>query len=200
MNKQFDIEGFSRLFSSTESSTLVVIPARSGSRRFPDKNIYPYQGTPLMIRSALSAKRMQCAPRVVISTDSSEYSRIATSYNIETIMRPKHLGCDSSPKQDCIIHAISELYTTSRYLPRYVISLQANSLGITTALLDNVFSSHYAEDTYVLKETVTIDQSGNQNGAIRIMNIASAFQPSLSTYLYTYIADLTDIHYPSDLK
>ena len=56
---------------------IAVIPARSGSKSIPDKNIYMLNGYPLMaysIRCALKSKRID---RVIVSTDSEKYASIA---------------------------------------------------------------------------------------------------------------------------
>lgn len=198
MNKVLDTDSFKRLFPNSQS-LLVVIPARSGSKRFPDKNIASYRQHPLFVHSALAAQSMSCRPRVIVSTDSPSYRDICDAYNIESLRRPAHLSCDSSPKLDAITHVVHSLYNSEKYLPRHVLSLQANSLGITTELLNSVFTQHEGSQPMVLKETISINDDGQQNGAIRLMNIATLFQPSLSTYLFTYTHNLIDVHYPEDL-
>lgn len=199
MNISTSERSHKQLFSNHLPSLLVVIPARSGSKRLPDKNIQLYSGRPMMINAALAAQQMSCRPRVLISTDSSHYSSIARSYSIECLIRPSHLGCDSSPKLDVIKHACISLYQDSSYLPQNVLSLQANSLRLSTQMLDQVYNQHIKKACNVLNETVSINSNGDQNGAIRLVSIASLFQNSLSTYLSTYTVDLPDVHTLEDL-
>ncbi len=199
MNVQRDQEIIKRIFKSNRSDTLVVIPARSGSKRFPDKNIYEIDNSPLMIRAAKEALKMKNKPRVIISTDSDRYYKICQKHNIEYDIRKPFLGCDSAPKQAVIADTCLNLYERERYLPNYVISLQANSPDVKASDLDNIFKHHLVDNKYVYKETISINKNGDQNGAIRIMNIATVFQESLSTYLTTYKINLRDVHHFSDL-
>lgn len=73
---------------------LGLIPARSKSVRVKDKNIRPLGGNkPLMawtIEVALKAGLSQ----VVVSTDSEEYSDVATFYGAHVLMRPTELSGD----------------------------------------------------------------------------------------------------------
>ena len=199
MNKLRKSSLINRIFSSKESDILVVIPARSGSKRLKDKNIYPVNGTPMMINSANQAKNMKAKPRVIISIDSPRYSKICKENNIDYSFRINFLGSDSAPKQDVIRETCISLYEKEKYLPSYVISLQANSPDITTDHLDRIYEHHLKQIDFVYRETISVDTNGDQNGAIRIMNIASVFQNSLSTYLTTYPINLRDIHTIEDL-
>jgi 3-deoxy-manno-octulosonate cytidylyltransferase (CMP-KDO synthetase) len=60
------------LFERDEESmdrTLVVIPARYGSTRFPGKALADLAGKPLVVRVAQRAARMRTAAKIVIATD-----------------------------------------------------------------------------------------------------------------------------------
>lgn len=199
MNTKRDPEIIKYLFESDSGNTLVVIPARSGSKRFIDKNIYLIDGLPMMINSANAALNMKVNPRVIISVDSLRYASICEKFNIEYLMRKPYLGCDSAPKQEVITDACLNLYANEGYLPNYVISLQANSPDITTNMLNEIYSHHTLIEDVVYRETVTINENGDQNGAVRIMNIATVFQNSLSTYLTTFKINLRDVHLKSDI-
>lgn len=62
---------------------IAIIPARSGSKGLRDKNVKEMLGQPLMaytIRAAIDAGIFDC---VHVSTDSSEYARIAQGYGAE---------------------------------------------------------------------------------------------------------------------
>ena len=54
-----------------------IIPARSGSKGLPNKNISPILGKPLLSYSISFAKNIPSINRVFCSTDSSEYAEIA---------------------------------------------------------------------------------------------------------------------------
>ena len=49
---------------------IALIPARSGSKRVPDKNIKPLAGHPLMAYTIAAAIESRVFDRVMVSTDS----------------------------------------------------------------------------------------------------------------------------------
>ena len=62
---------------------MIIIPARVGSSRFPNKVLADIAGLPMVIRTA---KAVEGIDRVVIATDSQEVIDIAKEYNILAIM------------------------------------------------------------------------------------------------------------------
>lgn len=83
-----------------------VIPARSGSKGIPNKNIKDYCGKPLLAHSIDHA--IQCKPhidRVIVSTDSEEYAEIARQYGAEVpFLRPSEISGDLSTDYEFIKH------------------------------------------------------------------------------------------------
>jgi CMP-2-keto-3-deoxyoctulosonic acid synthetase len=62
---------------------MIIIPARVGSSRFPNKVLADIAGLPMVIRTA---KAVQSVDKVAIATDSQEVIDIAKEYNIVAIM------------------------------------------------------------------------------------------------------------------
>ena len=56
---------------------LAIIPARSGSKGLPDKNITDMGGKPLMYHTIKAALDSGCFDEVMVSTDSPRYADIA---------------------------------------------------------------------------------------------------------------------------
>lgn len=56
------------------------IPARSGSKRYPRKNIRILAGKPLFVWTLLSCSQVRSVDRIVFSTDSQEYWELAKKY------------------------------------------------------------------------------------------------------------------------
>ena len=76
---------------------IAVIPARSGSTRIKDKNIYPFKGKPLMAWSIEAALETKMFDRIIVSTDSPEYAKIAQDYGAEApFLRDKYADNASS--------------------------------------------------------------------------------------------------------
>ena len=62
---------------------IALIPARSGSKGVPNKNIMLFNGLPLLAYSIVVAKKSKLIDRVIVSTDSQEYAEIAIKYGAE---------------------------------------------------------------------------------------------------------------------
>ncbi len=62
---------------------MIIIPARVGSSRFPNKVLADIGGLPMVIRTA---KAVRSIDRVAIATDSIEVINIAKKYNIEAVL------------------------------------------------------------------------------------------------------------------
>ncbi len=58
---------------------LAVIPARSGSKGLPDKNILEVAGHPLMEYTITAAIKSKCFDEIMVSTDSAKYAEIAVA-------------------------------------------------------------------------------------------------------------------------
>ena len=69
---------------------IALIPSRSGSQRILDKNIKKLNKKPLLYYSIKSALDSKIFSKVVVSTDSKKYAKIANLYGAETpFLRPK---------------------------------------------------------------------------------------------------------------
>ncbi len=85
---------------------LGVVGARSGSKSIRDKNIYPLLGKPLMAWIIESAKKSKYLTKLIVSTDSKKYAKIARSLGVEVpFLRPKELAEDHIPDIDYLVHA-----------------------------------------------------------------------------------------------
>ena len=88
-------------------TSVAIIPARSGSKRIPHKNIRPFRGHPLIAYSIHSARAAGVFERVLVSTDSPEVAQIAQRYGAEVPgLRPPELAEDSSHDIGFMRHAM----------------------------------------------------------------------------------------------
>ncbi len=77
---------------------VALIPARSGSKRIPNKNIYNLGGHPLLAYSIYQAKESNIFSDVICVTDCVNYANIAKSYGAEVpALRPAEISGDFSP-------------------------------------------------------------------------------------------------------
>ena len=104
--------------------TLVIIPARGGSKGIIDKNIVEVGAIPLIaysIRTALNAKNRT---RVVVTTDSEVIADVARSFGAETpFLRPPELAKDDTPLQAVTNHCIETLRKQEYEAPIHCIML-----------------------------------------------------------------------------
>lgn len=86
---------------------IALIPARSGSKRLPDKNINKLAGHPLIAYTISAARESGVFSRIIVSTDDEKYASIARHYGAETpFMRPNEYGQDKSSDIDWVLHAL----------------------------------------------------------------------------------------------
>jgi N-acylneuraminate cytidylyltransferase len=83
---------------------IALIPARSKSKRIPNKNIKMLGGKPLMAWSIETARELGL--ETWVSTDSEEYANIAEQLGAHALMRPPELARDSSKDSDVVKHAL----------------------------------------------------------------------------------------------
>lgn len=88
---------------------LCVIPARSGSKGLPQKNILPLSGLPLIAHSILCARMTGSIDRTVVSTDSDQIAGVAKKYGADVpFFRPPELARDETPSWPVFQHALRE--------------------------------------------------------------------------------------------
>jgi CMP-N-acetylneuraminic acid synthetase len=88
---------------------LGIVPARGGSKRIPNKNLYPLGGIPLICHCLRTAKRCPLIDRLVVSTEDEAIAVTAKEDGIEVIKRPVELAQDNTPTLPVIKHVINEL-------------------------------------------------------------------------------------------
>lgn len=104
---------------------LAVIPARSGSKSVPHKNIREIGGKPMLAYSVEHAKASRYINRVIISTDSEKYAKIAKEYGAEVpFLRPAEYATDTALDYDVFYHALTWLKENENYIPDIVVQLR----------------------------------------------------------------------------
>jgi len=101
-----------------------IIPARSGSKGVPDKNIKLLAGKPLLAYSIAAALQVKPIERIIVSTDSQRYANIAREYGAEVpFLRPAEISSDKSTAYDFIRHALDWMDTHEGHRPTYIVLL-----------------------------------------------------------------------------
>jgi pseudaminic acid cytidylyltransferase len=82
---------------------LAIIPARSGSKRIPCKNIRKFFGRPIIEYSIETARDCGLFDAIHVSTDSESIRDIAVAMGADCkFVRPSHLADDTTPLRDVL--------------------------------------------------------------------------------------------------
>lgn len=104
---------------------LAMIPARSGSKSVPHKNIRLMNDKPMLSYSIEHAKRSSYINRIILSTDSEEYAAIGRNYGAEIpFIRPAKYAQDSSLDIEAFYHCLSFLSSNEGYHADIVVQLR----------------------------------------------------------------------------
>lgn len=118
---------------------LAIIPARSGSKGLPHKNILQLDGKPMMAYSIELALKSKLITRVIISTDSIEYMEIARQHGAEApFVRPAEFAQDDSLDIDAFHHALSWLRDNEGYVPDICVQLRPCGPIRDSVLVDKI--------------------------------------------------------------
>ncbi len=94
---------------------VAFIPARSGSKRVPDKNIRPLGGHPLLAYTVRAAIDSRVFDAVICATDSELYAEVARHYGAEVPwLRSAEISGDKSPDIEWVVWMLRKLQDTGR--------------------------------------------------------------------------------------
>jgi N-acylneuraminate cytidylyltransferase len=97
------------------ASNVALIPARSGSKRIPDKNIRRLAGHPIIAYTISAALQSEIFSLVIVSTDSELYADIARYYGAEVpFLRPVEFAGELSPDIEWVEDTLRRLRDAGR--------------------------------------------------------------------------------------
>jgi N-acylneuraminate cytidylyltransferase len=89
---------------------VALIPARAGSKGVPNKNVRMLGGHPLLAWSIAACLKSKSIHRVIVSTDSADYAKLAKELGAEApFLRPAEISADRSTDYDFVVHALDWL-------------------------------------------------------------------------------------------
>lgn len=107
------------------SQTMLLIPARGGSKGIPRKNIALIGGKPLIEFSITAALDARVPGRVCLTTDDEEIRKIGLRHAVEApFLRPKELAGDDIGAIPVIEHALRWYEEEAGFHPEYIVLLQ----------------------------------------------------------------------------
>ena len=93
-----------------KKNRIAIIPARSGSKGIPNKNIYKLIGRPLIDYTIKAALESNCFERVIVSTDCKKIAKIAEECGAEVpFLRPESLAGDTAKSIDAVLDVLDRL-------------------------------------------------------------------------------------------
>ncbi len=109
---------------------MIIIPARIGSSRFPNKVLADIGGVPMVVRTAMT---VQDIDKVVIATDSQEVIDIAKTHNIDAVMT----SLEHQSGTDRIFEAVRQLGLAEDEI---IINVQGDEPFIETEVVQAIYN------------------------------------------------------------
>lgn len=107
---------------------IALIPARSGSKRLPQKNIKLLKGLPLLAYSIKAAIESEVFSEVIVSTDCPNIALVAERYGASApILRPLDISTDESTDIEWVNHALNSMVKNPLGLIDFVTILRPTS-------------------------------------------------------------------------
>ncbi|ASQ46442.1 acylneuraminate cytidylyltransferase family protein [Legionella clemsonensis] len=179
---------------------LAIIPARSGSKRLPGKNIKSLAGMPLIAYSIIAAQKANVCSEILVSTDCHDIAEVALHYGASVPwLRSANLAHDLSDVIHTVIDTIKRCQSGKKDFDS-VLLLQPTSPFRSSSFIKEAVKLHKQTGESVVSVSTptikpawfrTVDEEGNLISS-RIMSeyendLASAkfYQLNGSIYLAT---------------
>lgn len=99
----------------TTPTIIALVPARSGSKRIPEKNIRPLGAHPLISYTIAATLESKIFSRVIVSTDSEKIAEIARYYGAEVpFLRPAEYAGELSSDIEWVEYTLKRINTEDR--------------------------------------------------------------------------------------
>lgn len=153
---------------------LAVIPARSGSKGIPDKNITVLGGKPLMNWTIDAAKESKYINKIIVSTDSEKYASMAMDNGAEVLMRNSELANDKIHSVYVVLDVLKQLAEQSNYIPDIVLMLLPTSPLRKSSSIDKAIELFLNEKP---KSVISVNKSDKQLLHYRTINKGNFLEP-----------------------
>lgn len=183
------------------NNIIAIIPARSGSKSIPDKNI-KLLGNRSLLTWSIEVAFKSGIQRVIVSTDSENYAKVAREAGAEVLIRPAELALDTTsmyevlkseiPKIDPIPELVVLLQPTTPFRKAVQIKLAIDMFSNQLDRFDSLISVERVPEKYNPAHVILTSALGARmaNGspiAQRITNRQAepaAYLPTGAIYLF----------------
>ncbi len=174
---------------------LVIILARSGSKGLPGKNIKNINGKPLMawsIEAGLSSKYID---KLIVSTDSEEYAKIAKNFGAEVpFIRPNEISTDKSSRQDAIKYSL-DFFKDRKKEYDYVVLLEPTSPLTTGEDIDSAIKQLLSKENAEAIVGVSLSEAAHPSFLIELSNGFLSFVSKGQRSSVVRRQDLEDLYF-----
>ncbi len=133
---------------------LAIIPARSGSKGVPHKNISRLGGFPLIQWTIAACKKSKLIDRVIVSTDSEHYAEIALNCGAEVpFLRPKNISDDKSTDLEFFVHALN-WFELNNCLPETLVHMRPTTPFRDPIIIDKAILTFIDNPAYTSLRSV----------------------------------------------
>ncbi len=149
---------------SNNLKKLAVIPARGGSKRLKDKNIYPVNGKPLIEYTIEAVIESGCFDTIMVSTDSEEIKKIAAKYNLIVHERPARLATSRATVVEAMIdlmNGVPEHDVFAYFLPTCPLKTADDIRGVMKLYDDETVDSAISVVEYDIPIQLAIIMNGD---------------------------------------
>ena len=172
---------------------VIIVPAKAGSSRLPNKNMAMINGYPMIdytIDQALASRR---AHDIYISTDSDEIEEYGKGRGLKVIRRDSSLGGETL-LVDVYRHALKQINNTDISI---VVGLQPDhpdrNISVDEAI--TLFEGQGGHHDLLY----SIEKNGAKNGAHHVMSKRYLLS-GVCVKKVKIVDDCTNVHYDRDLK
>ena len=170
---------------------LVIIPAKSDSKRLPGKNKRVISGMTLVDHAILYSKNSKHVQKIVLTTEDKETSEIALRHGVEVIGRDLEFMGEREVADVYI--EVYKSFKNDGYT--HVVGVQPDHPDRTTNL-DNLLE-YVVENKY--DDFFTVNKDGSRNGAVRITKSEHVETEKMSRRVGSMFDLCTNIHSQDDL-
>ncbi len=121
------------------NSVVAIIPARSGSKGVPGKNIKKMNGKPLISYTIEASLKANLINRTIVSTDDNNIAHVSKYFGAEVpFIRPAALAKDHVLDYPVINHALDYLINIEGSIPEIIVYLRPTMPTRTSHEIDEV--------------------------------------------------------------
>jgi N-acylneuraminate cytidylyltransferase len=133
--------------TTSGKQAIALIPARAGSKRVENKNVYRLNGHPLIAYTISAAIDSGIFEKIFVSTESAEYAEISKHYGADVeFLRPKDYATDESPDIEWVEFSLRELSKRGQNFDYFSI-LRPTSPLRTSSTIQRAFGEFLSDES-----------------------------------------------------